>query len=194
VQPHHQRHEVEATRLGAAHQAAQGHRVVHDVGVAEPQVGGFRMLLGGDGDPRLHRPHLAHPAGGPRRGADQLEAVGPATRLRGRLCRRAGSVAALVVHQHHLQRPGVVLGEERPDALAHHLRLVACRHHGHHRGPFRRRRVEPAEALVGHPEAAVGEDQMQPGEQRGSRERHQHRIEGRHPRNVPDAARRRRAR
>jgi hypothetical protein len=139
MQPHHQRHEVVPTRLGAGDQPPQIVARVHDIRIGQQQIIG---LLGGGGRGALaHRPQLAGPSRRHRRRLDHRHAVAGADRR----CRDTGdlrgAVAAVIVDDDQLEAPRIVLGEQRGDRGADHICLVARRNDRDDRPGWRRRRL-----------------------------------------------------
>jgi hypothetical protein len=74
---------------------------------------------------------------------------------------------AEVADKDHPELARIVLRQQRGQALADHIGLVARRHYGRHRGPPFRRASDPAIAFGRAPESASAQQQIEPNPERG---------------------------
>ena len=77
-----------------------------------------------------------------------------------------GAVVAEIVHQHDMERTGIILRQQAADAVLDHIGLVAGRHHRHHGRPCGRLGDRRGVALAQQPEAAMQKQQIKPDRQR----------------------------
>src|SRR5262249_1767182 len=77
-----------------------------------------------------------------------------------------GAIAAMVVDQDDRPPAAIVLREQRSDAGADAVRLVARRHHGGDPRPCRELCCAPIVALAAAPKGAAGEQQIEPDRKR----------------------------
>src|SRR5262249_56546854 len=80
--------------------------------------------------------------------------------------RFGGAIAAIVVDQDDRPPAAIVLREQRSDAGADAVRLVARRHHGGDPRPCRELRCAPIVALAAAPKGAAGAHPIEPDRKR----------------------------
>ncbi len=168
----HERGQHEALRLGAARRAASAHRAhrryrrrsAADNRAEDRWRKPARSLAAW---PRSCRSMPAAKAC-PRERSTSRPADAATARA---TARRA--VAALVIDQHDRESAGIVLREQRGEALRQHRRLVAGRDHGHDARPCAARRegrLIGIVALARAPEPAPEEEEVNPDRERESRQ------------------------
>src|SRR5216684_1052153 len=112
---------------------------------------------------RCCRPELACPscrqAAAPHHAQSRVGVRNPARNF-------GGAIAAIVVDQDDRPFTAIVLREERSDAVADAVRLVASRHHGRDPRPCREFCRPPIIAFAAAPKGSASEQQIEPDRKR----------------------------
>ena len=170
-QLHHERCEHQALALGMSDQPAEGFGRMHDVGVGQQQIIRRLLHVHRSIDALLQRPQLPGPSRGQATAAHHAQADRrPARRRVGDI---GGAIRTVIVHQDDRPSAGIILPEQRADAVTDAVGLVARRHDRRHARPYgqpcRRRIVAFATA----PKGPAGQKQIEPDHQ-GNRGNHYH--------------------
>ena len=152
VELDHERGQHDVPSFGVRDQPADGIGRMHDVGVGEQQIiGRLRQRRCGI-DALLCRPELACPSHRQAAAGHHAQSL---VGIRNPARHFGGAIAAVVVDQNDRPPAAIVLREQRSDAVADAVRLVARRHHGGDPRPCWELCCPPIVALGAAPKASA---------------------------------------